>query len=174
MQCHTRTATAFAWLNAGSVIATVGTSQNRQNLCIWDTLLPSNKMLIHAEVCHDSGASAVMFSPSHFRLFTGGDKGEIGIFDLRMLQMQRVLDGHSSTIQTMSLSNNSGFLHTGCRDGTIKVWDISAIQEGGSAEPGGPEPGLVADSKAAHVRHTGALGMFSSHTVRSCRPAHRW
>eukprot|EP01052_Picozoa_sp_SAG31_P006870 SAG31_NODE_321_length_17733_cov_41.320177_12_plen_733_part_00 len=166
LQCHTRAAMDFAWLNAGSVVATVGNSQNKQNLCIWDTLLPQGKMLIHAETCHESGGSSVIFSPKHFRLFTGGDKGDIGIFDLRMLKMQRLIDGHSSAIQAITISHDKSFLYSGCRDGTMKVWDIQkALENGGVDEDHSTL--LVAESKDAHVRNTGALGIFSSHSNTS-------
>ena len=38
LPCHNRYATDFGFLNAGSVIATVGNSSDRRNLCIFDTL----------------------------------------------------------------------------------------------------------------------------------------
>ena len=104
----------------------------------------------------------MLFSPGHFRLFTGGEKGEVGVFDLRMLKMDRMLEGHGATIQAMSLSNNKSLLHTGCRDGTMKVWDVRQVLEGGE-----PESLVAAENKEAHVRHTGALGLFSSHTNTS-------
>ena len=43
----------FDFLNAGSVVATFGSSADRNNLCIFDTLLKGPRMRVHAEMCHD-------------------------------------------------------------------------------------------------------------------------
>jgi len=47
-------------------------------------------MRVHAEVCHDNGIASVHYSPQGYCLYTGGEKGEIGMFDLRMMRMVEV------------------------------------------------------------------------------------
>ena len=55
-----------------------------------DVIQPRPQMRVHAEVCHDNGIASVHYSPQGYCLYTGGEKGEIGMFDLRMMRMVEV------------------------------------------------------------------------------------
>ena len=56
-----------------------------------DVIQPRPQMRVHAEVCHDNGIASVHYSPQGYCLYTGGEKGEIGMFDLRMMRMVEVI-----------------------------------------------------------------------------------
>ena len=68
----------FAFLNSGSVVATAGISNDQRNICIWDTLLPSHRSLVTSFLCHESGATSLIYSPRHQLLISGGKKGDMG------------------------------------------------------------------------------------------------
>ena len=103
-------------------------------------------MRVHAEVCHDNGIASVHYSPQGYCLYTGGEKGEIGMFDLRMMRMVEVslrpncppslrgawvlrywrcvcqtFQAHESAVQSISVSKDQRHIYTGSKDGTLKV-----------------------------------------------------
>jgi serine/threonine-protein kinase len=75
--------------------------------------------------------SAVL-SPDGQTLISGGeDKDTAGqfypikIWDVGTGQVQRTLDGHLATIQSLSLSQNGQILASASEDNTIKIWDVT-------------------------------------------------
>jgi len=149
ISCHSRSTADFDFLNAGSVVATFGSSADRNNLCIFDTLLKGPRMRVHAEMCHDGGISVAHFSSQQRRIYTGSEKGELGVFDLRMMQMDKTIQAHESTIHSISLSHGRELVFTGSKAGSLKVWDVATLES------------PVFELKDAHVRHTGAMGLFA-------------
>jgi WD40 repeat protein len=119
----------FAFLGSSSLIATCGESTNNKNVCIWDTLMPPQSNIVNDWVCHESGASCIVFSSSKQRLISGGRKGEIYIYDVRSQSVVSKPVVHSAAISCIVINDSEGYFITGSTDGEIKIWDTSTISE---------------------------------------------
>ena len=76
-------------------------------------------------MCHDGGATSLGYSRSRQRLFCGGKKGEVCVFDIRQFSLLQCLQLHSSTVNCIAMNDIDGYFVTGAADGEIKV-DIGA------------------------------------------------
>jgi hypothetical protein len=61
------------------------------------------------------------FVPKSLQLITGSEKGEVGLFDLRMMKMVETFQAHESTVHCASFSRDGKFLFTGSKAGSLKV-----------------------------------------------------
>lgn len=75
-------------------------------------------------VCHDGGATALGYSLTRQRLFSGGKKGEICIFDIRQFSLLHCISVHSSSINCIAVNDIDGYFVTGASDGDIKVGTV--------------------------------------------------
>lgn len=72
--------------------------------------------------CSEGGATALGYSPSRQRLFCGGKKGEVCVFDIRQSSLLHTISAHgSSTINCIAVNDIDGYFVTGASDGDIKV-----------------------------------------------------
>ncbi|ETV99253.1 hypothetical protein H310_07999 [Aphanomyces invadans] len=130
LQCHNRGTRDFAFLNASSCVASVGSSTKKKNLCLWDTLLPPHKALICAPLCHPVGAVSIVFSSRHQLILSGGDSGSLNIFDVRQ---QRVLyavsTAHDCAITTLALHPQGHCVLSGSATGDVKIWSLPLFRE---------------------------------------------
>eukprot|EP00743_Colponemidia_sp_Colp-15_P008961 GILK01009777.1.p1 GENE.GILK01009777.1~~GILK01009777.1.p1 ORF type:complete len:1392 (+),score=301.13 GILK01009777.1:304-4176(+) len=139
--CHSKRASSMAFLNAGSVVATVGISHGNQNLRVWDTLQPPARSLIDSRACHEGGAHSVIYSPKNQVLYTGGKKGELCVYDLRQRKILATLPAHNSSLKCLVMNQEGTQLVTGCNGGDIKVWNTSDMK-------------IVKTYKHIHGKHT--------------------
>ncbi|XP_019849574.1 PREDICTED: dmX-like protein 2 isoform X3 [Amphimedon queenslandica] len=119
----------FAFLGSSSLIATCGESPNHKNMCIWDTMMPSRSNIVHEWVCHEGGASAIVFSRKKQTLISGGKRGEICIYDVRSKAVVSKPVVHSAAVSCIVINDSDGYFITGSADGEIKVWDLSTVAE---------------------------------------------
>jgi DmX-like protein len=130
------------FLGSCSLLATAGHSSESKNVALWDSLLPQKKalvtceccyaiesdlcltifMLLAAFVCHDQGASSIIYAPQHQAIISAGKKGDICIFDVRQRQLRQRFQGHESAVKCLALDPNEEFFVTGSADGDIKVF----------------------------------------------------
>ncbi|OQR97751.1 hypothetical protein ACHHYP_10081 [Achlya hypogyna] len=130
LQCHNRGTRDFTFLNASSCLASVGASTKKKNLCLWDTLLPPQRALISAPVCHPLGATAVVFSSRHQLLISGGESGGLSVFDVRRQRMLHTVSGaHDSAIMTLVLHPKGHCVLSGSATGDVKIWALPLFRE---------------------------------------------
>ncbi|XP_076218684.1 dmX-like protein 1 isoform X8 [Aptenodytes patagonicus] len=126
-QCHNKTANDFVFISSSSLIATAGLSSDNRNICLWDTLVSPANSLVHAFICHDSGATVLAYAPKHQLLISGGRKGFTCIIDLRQKQQQQLLQSHDSPVKAIAVDPTEEYFVTGSAEGNIKVWSLSTF-----------------------------------------------
>ncbi|XP_026721084.1 dmX-like protein 1 isoform X5 [Athene cunicularia] len=126
-QCHNKTANDFVFISSSSLIATAGLSSDSRNICLWDTLVSPTNSLVHAFICHDSGATVLAYAPKHQLLISGGRKGFTCIIDLRQKQQQQLLQSHDSPVKAIAVDPTEEYFVTGSAEGNIKVWSLSTF-----------------------------------------------
>lgn len=99
-------------------------------MCVWDTLLPTSKALVAAPICHPAGASAVVFSPTHQLLISGGEGGSISAFDMRQRRvLHNISNAHETAIKTLALHPSGECLLSGSASGDVKIWSLPIFRE---------------------------------------------
>ncbi|OQS04943.1 hypothetical protein THRCLA_02860 [Thraustotheca clavata] len=158
LQCHNRGTRDFTFLNASSCLASVGASTKKNNLCLWDTLMPPQKALICAPACHPLGATAVVFSSRHQLLISGGESGSLSVFDVRRQRMLHSISGaHESAINTLVLHPKGHCVLSGTSTGDIKIWSLPLFRELSAFLTGKAKPAVatfLGDTTSAFVAPT--------------------
>jgi len=127
MQCHTKRANDFAFLNSGSVIATCGHSlsdKDVKNVCIWDVLVSPHKALISSFTGPLEGGSCLAYSPIRNLLVCGAKKGDIYLYDVRERKLLNVIKAHQGNCKTLAIDPSEQVCISGSTDGSIKIWNI--------------------------------------------------
>ncbi|XP_071507110.1 dmX-like protein 2 [Diadema antillarum] len=125
MACHNKTAYDFAFLGSSSLLVTSGLSTDSKNVCLWDTLLPFRKCMIHGFSCHEGGTPSVLYCPRQQTIIAGSKKGEVSIFDVRQRKLRHTFQAHESSIRSLCVDPMEEFFVTGSAEGNIKVWSLS-------------------------------------------------
>lgn len=71
--------------------------------------------------CHEGGATALGYCRPKQRLFCGGKRGEVCVFDIRQHSLLQSISLHSSAINCIVVNDIDGYFVTGSADGDIKV-----------------------------------------------------
>ncbi|XP_048359644.1 dmX-like protein 1 isoform X1 [Sphaerodactylus townsendi] len=124
-QCHNKTANDFVFISSSSLIATAGQSTDNRNICLWDTLVAPSSSLVHAFICHDTGATVLAYASKHQLLISGGKKGYTCIIDLRQKQQRQLFQSHDSPVKAIAVDPTEDYFVTGSAEGNIKVWSLS-------------------------------------------------
>ncbi|XP_063820250.1 dmX-like protein 1 isoform X2 [Pseudophryne corroboree] len=124
-QCHNKTANDFVFISSSSLIGTAGQSNDNRNICLWDTLVTPANSLVHAFVCHDSGATVITYAPKCQLLISGGRKGFTCLFDLRQRQQRHLFQSHDSAVKAIAVDTTEEYFITGSAEGNIKVWSLT-------------------------------------------------
>ena len=128
LQCHSRRGADLCFVNSSVVLATVGLSHANGgggNLCLWDVLLPPAQALVASSAAHADGARCVLHCAAESSLVSGGEKGEMVIFDLRQRKVREKWSAHSLAVQAMALADGTSCLSASA-DTDIKLWSIDA------------------------------------------------
>ncbi|OCU02216.1 dmX-like protein 1 isoform X4 [Xenopus laevis] len=126
-QCHNKTANDFVFISSSSLIATAGQSNDNRNICLWDTLVAPANSLIHAFMCHDSGATVIAYAPKQQLLISGGRKGFTSLFDLRQRVQKHHFQSHDSAVKAIAVDTTEEYFITGSAEGNIKVWSLTTL-----------------------------------------------
>ncbi|XP_068740234.1 dmX-like protein 2 [Montipora capricornis] len=129
LKCHNKQTSDFAFVGSSSFIATSGHSSDGSNVCLWDTLVSPHSSLVHAFICHESGAPCLAYVPGQQLVISGGRKGNICIFDLRQRQLRHTFLAHDAPVKSIVVDENEEFFISGSEDGDIKVWGLSVHEE---------------------------------------------
>ncbi|KAM5331615.1 dmX-like protein 1 isoform 4-T4 [Glossophaga mutica] len=126
-QCHNKTANDFVFISSSSLIATAGLSTDNRNVCLWDTLVAPANSLVHAFMCHDSGATVLAYAPKHQLLISCGRKGFTCVFDLQQRQQRQLFQSHDSPVKAIAIDPTEEYFVTGSAEGNIKIWSLSTF-----------------------------------------------
>ena len=78
-------------------------------------------------MCHEGGATALGYSRSKQRLFCGGKKGEVCVFDIRQSSLLQSLNVHNSAVNCIAVNDIDGYFVLGAADGDVKVLKRSVM-----------------------------------------------
>ncbi|XP_066130244.1 LOW QUALITY PROTEIN: dmX-like protein 1 [Saccopteryx bilineata] len=126
-QCHNKTANDFVFVSSSSLIATAGLSTDSRNVCLWDTLVAPANSLVHAFMCHDSGATVLAYAPKHQLLISCGRKGFTYVFDLQQRKQRQLFQSHDSPVKAIAIDPTEEYFVTGSAEGNIKIWSLSTF-----------------------------------------------
>nr|XP_006818127.1 PREDICTED: Dmx-like 2 [Saccoglossus kowalevskii] len=164
LQCHNKGINDFAFIGSSSLLATAGLSSDNKNLCLWDTLLPHRSSLVQAFTCHEGGCPCLVFAPNQQLIISGGNRGDISIFDVRQRQLRHTFQAHDSGVKCLALDPTEEFFVTGSAEGDIKVWGLS-VHNCMYSFPGEHARGTLFRSAGGGVVQ---LALTPSHNLFSC------
>jgi len=127
LNCHSKGTLDFTYINSGSLLATAGISNDKKNVCLWDTLLPPEKSIVASYPCHENGAASIVYSPRHQFLISGGKKGDIVIFDIRMQKEIHNIKAHTLNVKSLALDPSEDFFVSGSNEGNVKAWELPSF-----------------------------------------------
>ena len=104
-----------------------------RTVCLWNTL---DGTIVQRMACHANLVVGVAFSPDGLSLATCSWDKLIKVWDVPSsywypagdleVRLKRVLVGHQQAVCSVCwcLEGGRGWLASGCRGGTIKLWDL--------------------------------------------------
>ncbi|CAI2358263.1 unnamed protein product [Caenorhabditis sp. 36 PRJEB53466] len=128
-RCHNKSATDVRFLgHSSSVLLTAGLSSLDFNLGLWDTLLPTNRALVHSWAAHPEGATCALYIPSQQTIFSGGRHGEICLWDIRQRQLRQTIKAFDQmhTVKTLVADLSQDLIVSGSSEGDIKIWSADS------------------------------------------------
>lgn len=69
------------------------------------------------------------FSPDKNTCAIGRSEGGIQLWSLRTSSVESVLTGHNHPVSALAFSGNGHRLASGCRSGSIRLWDLNAVDQ---------------------------------------------
>jgi len=168
LQCHDRAARDFAFLGSASVLVSVGSSSNNRNVVMWDTLLPPDNCAVKKFQAHEMGAMVCCYSPKRQLLLTGGNKGDICIFDVRQRKLQHMFNAHDSAVRSMCLSPSEETYFTGSSEGEIKSWSFGSSPDCHSYTDGHKSNKFFSNLPGGSLKGVMKLHIDSSDHLISC------
>jgi WD40 repeat protein len=125
-RAHSQRCCGFAFIDSGSLIASIGTSNSGHSLKMWDLLLPEHDMNV-LEVVLEFMPSSVTYSSRNQCLIIGG-KGEIAFFDLKTKKLNKTMHEHSDKVTGLVMDRKEQVLISTSYDKTIKVWNLKTFE----------------------------------------------
>ncbi|UMM43904.1 hypothetical protein L5515_019209 [Caenorhabditis briggsae] len=128
-RCHNKSAADVCFLgHSSSVLLTAGSSSLDYNLGLWDTLLPTNRALVHSWAAHPEGATCALYVPNQQTIFSGGRHGEICLWDIRQRQLRHTIKAFDQMhiVKTLATDSAQDLIVSGSSEGDIKIWSADA------------------------------------------------
>lgn len=121
----------FTFMNAGSVLAVTGEGVGGKNVCVVDTLIAPNKAVVVAYNAHDQASSgtAIAYSSRHQYIISGGQRGQIVVFDARQRKTLTTIDAHTKAVKDIFVDPTQTFFVSASADGNIKFWSLANFKE---------------------------------------------
>ena len=128
LQCHSKRGADLCFVDSSVVLATVGLSHGADaapSLCLWDVLLPPDKALVASSAAHTEGGRCLSYCASDMSLVSGGEKGEMAIFDLRQRRIREKWSAHTFAVQALARAGDKTYFSASA-DASIKLWSMDA------------------------------------------------
>lgn len=117
---HKSYVSAVDWSPNGKNIASVGADNK---LIIWD--VESGKMNKEKNNSHYRAVQQVKFSPDGKYLYTSSTDSLVKIWDFNTLECLKVLEGHSSEVLKLAISNDGTKIFSAGRDKSLVKFDVN-------------------------------------------------
>lgn len=126
MQCHMKRGSDICFVDSSVILASVGLSPGvgGNSLCLWDVLLPPSQALVACCAAHPEGGRCVVHCTADNSLISGGDRGEVVIFDLRQRKVRECWRAHPTAVQALTLAQGR-LAFSADLAGSMKLWDVS-------------------------------------------------
>ncbi|KAI6159279.1 hypothetical protein EDD17DRAFT_1762561 [Pisolithus thermaeus] len=130
---HTKTVLCLCFAQNGARLAS---GSRDRSIRIWDT--ETSKAVLPPILHHDGGVNALVYTPDGRRLISASDDKTICVWDADSGALQQspgkidvpfILQGHNSTIYSLSVSPNGALLASASKDTTVRLWDIQVGKE---------------------------------------------
>jgi WD40 repeat protein len=142
-------------LTTGSVLCSVQFSPDGEVIACADSralylFSETGGLLTQAELPGDPAGCAAADPPRRLRFSPGGKivaipipKSTIALFSVETSQFLPVLNGHQASVTSLLFSEDARVLYSGGADGTLSLWDVSALRlmrqnPHGAYSPGDP------------------------------------
>lgn len=109
----------FAFLNLGSVVATIG-DKPKPFLSIYDTLLPPSHAVVQSDII---GGSIMRYISRYQQLIISSKKGNLDIYDIRQRKICQTIDTKHEEIRDIVADKAELTISTGGKGGFVKIWD---------------------------------------------------
>jgi hypothetical protein len=109
----------FAFLNLGSVVATIG-YKPKPFLSIYDTLLPPSHAVVQSDII---GGSIMRYISRYQQLIISSKKGNLDIYDIRQRKICQTVDTKHEEIRDIVADKGELTISTGGKGGFVKIWD---------------------------------------------------
>ena len=97
-----------------------------------------------AWAAHPAGVTAPVLSPDGKTLATGGQNGQVKLWDATSHKLLATLHEHTDAVAALAFAPDGRSFASGGQDGLIKVWDITDRKSRGTIRlPGGRVAGLA-------------------------------
>src|SRR5882724_5366330 len=82
-----------------------------------------------AALAHPKPVHSVVFSPDSRTLLSGGDDGNVRVWDVATRREVRRWKGHEGGVLALALTGDGKTLATAGRDGSVRRWDVTTGKE---------------------------------------------
>ena len=114
------------------ILASTGLSHGNgdASLCLWDMLLPPSQALVASCAAHGDGGCCLVHCAANASLVTGGNSGDMAVFDLRQRRIRKRWRAHSKAVQAITVAEST-FCFSASVDSDLMLWDLDALQADG-------------------------------------------
>jgi len=122
-----------ASLSSDSPRSIFRSSQGSSNFTvkIFDLYSPPKSAEISGVCMHPSGGftSCLIYDDVSRSIFSGSDKGEISVFDIRMQRLRAVIpNAHKRAIRAFAFDPNTRLLASGSSHGDVRLWTMPGLE----------------------------------------------
>jgi len=136
LQCHARRGSDLCFVGSSALLATVGqSSQNSASLGLWDILLPPSQAQVASCNAHQDGGSCIAYSAATQAVISGGERGDISVFDLRQRRQRQQWSAHSLAVRCLAIHEPTSLCFSASADGDLKLWRTDQCPEASEDPP---------------------------------------
>ncbi len=142
----------YVWCVAFSPDGMTLASGSTDGMALWDVATRTRIAMLSAPREY---IKSVAFSPDGTTLASGAqDDGTVKLWDVQTQKNIATLDGHTGQVKSVAFSPDGTTLASGSTDGTILLWDLTALLLPVSVEP------TKFDNQAADVNGDGSVNIL--------------
>jgi len=152
LQCHTKRGSDLCFVDSSVVLATSGLSHGSvgTSLCLWDVLLPPAQALVASCAAHPDGGRCIAHCTADRSLISGGENGDLAIFDLRQRRIREKWRAHTMAVQALALVQGP-WCFSASADADVKLWRLGAPRTPSDDEENFPAQGHWPNAHEAHA-----------------------